>query len=147
MYRWFWKCGILIFFCRQITLWVISRDILRGPRLFWPLNCPKMAHKLIFLKTKNNIPNFQDHRYIGNFMSHYDQLPTIFNLLHLHIILSLYVYQLRRHRHWVLIVDRFLFSQIFLGVQVHCAGHKVGGIHFKYCIRTLCPAHEKNAGD
>ncbi len=39
MYRWFWKCGRLFFGCGQITLRAISRDILRGPRIFWPLNC------------------------------------------------------------------------------------------------------------
>jgi hypothetical protein len=66
-----WKCGKL-FFCGQFDLWAISRDILRGPRLFWPLNCPErskgqfrgqkswgplkisreMAHKLICPNTK-----------------------------------------------------------------------------------------------
>ncbi len=72
MHRWFWKCGRLFFFYGQITLWAILRDILREPRLFWPLNCPersegqfwgqksrgplkisrKMAHKVICPKTK-----------------------------------------------------------------------------------------------
>ncbi len=42
MYRWFWKFGRLFFVFRQITLWAISRDILRGPWLFWPLNCPSL---------------------------------------------------------------------------------------------------------
>ncbi len=41
MYRW-WKCGRL-FFCGHITSWAISRDILRGPRLFWSLNCPERS--------------------------------------------------------------------------------------------------------
>ncbi len=30
------KMREIIFFCGQITLWAMSRDILRGPRLFWP---------------------------------------------------------------------------------------------------------------
>ncbi len=30
------KMWEIIFFCRQITLRAVSRDILRGPRLFWP---------------------------------------------------------------------------------------------------------------
>ncbi len=33
----FKKLRDIIFFCGTITLWAISRDILRGPRLFWPL--------------------------------------------------------------------------------------------------------------
>ncbi len=37
------KMRKIIFFCGQITLWAISRNILRGPRLFWPLNCPSRA--------------------------------------------------------------------------------------------------------
>jgi hypothetical protein len=93
VYCWFWKWGIL-FFCGKITLWAIWRDTLRGPRLFWPLNCPErsegqfsgqqnqgslkisqeMAHKLVCLKTKNNIQNFQNQPYMGKFMSHCDQL-------------------------------------------------------------------------
>ncbi len=32
----FKKLRDIIFFCGTITLWAISRDILRGPRLFWP---------------------------------------------------------------------------------------------------------------
>ncbi len=44
MYRWFWKCGRL-FFCGQITLGAISSNILRWPRLFWPLNCPELSEK------------------------------------------------------------------------------------------------------
>ncbi len=39
MYRWFWKFGIIFFVYGQISLWAISRDILRGPRLFWHRNC------------------------------------------------------------------------------------------------------------
>ncbi len=63
----FKKLWHLIFFCGTITLWAISRDILRGPRLFWPLNCPErrgqkslgplkmsleMAHKVIVPQKK-----------------------------------------------------------------------------------------------
>jgi hypothetical protein len=33
----FKKLRDITFFCGTITLWAISRDILRGPRLFWPL--------------------------------------------------------------------------------------------------------------
>jgi hypothetical protein len=36
----------------------------------------KSAHKLIFPKTKKNIPDFPNHWYISIFMSHCDQLPT-----------------------------------------------------------------------
>ena len=38
----FKKLWDIIFFGGTITLWAISRDILRGPRLFWPLNCPSL---------------------------------------------------------------------------------------------------------
>ena len=31
-----------------ITFWAISRDILRGPRLFWPLNCPSLRSGQFF---------------------------------------------------------------------------------------------------
>ncbi len=50
----FKKLRDIIFFCGTITLWAISRDILRGPRLFWP--------------QKNCIPKFLKQWYIGNFM-------------------------------------------------------------------------------
>jgi hypothetical protein len=133
MYCWFWKCGILIFY-GKITLWAIWRDTLRGPRLFWPLNCPErsegqfsvqksqgslkisqeMAHKLICPKTKNNIQNFQNQPYIGKFMSHCDQLPTILNLLHLHIKLSLYVYQLSWHGTEFWLLTDLYFRRFFL---------------------------------
>ncbi len=55
----FKKLRDIIFFCGTITLWAISRDILRGPRLFWPLKfrgqksrgplkmSREMAHKVI----------------------------------------------------------------------------------------------------
>ncbi len=33
----FKKMRDIIFFCGTITFWAVSRDILRGPRLFWPL--------------------------------------------------------------------------------------------------------------
>ncbi len=61
----FMKLWDIIFFCGTITLWAISRDILRGPRLFWPLNCfqgskslgplkmsLEMAHKVIVPQKK-----------------------------------------------------------------------------------------------
>ncbi len=35
--RLFKKLRDIIFFCGTITWWAISRDILRGPRIFWPL--------------------------------------------------------------------------------------------------------------
>jgi hypothetical protein len=37
----FKKLWDIIFFCGTITLWAISRDILRGPRLFWPKGSKK----------------------------------------------------------------------------------------------------------
>ena len=60
----FKKLWDLIFFCGTITLWAISRDILRGPRLFWPLKfrgqksrgplkmSREMAHKVIVPQKK-----------------------------------------------------------------------------------------------
>jgi hypothetical protein len=94
-------------------------------------------------KTKNNLPNFQNQWYIGNFMSHCDQVPTTLNLLHLHIKLSPYVSTVELA--WTL---SFNCWQIHIFADFSgSAGHKVGGIHFMYHKRTLCPAHEKNAGD
>ena len=46
------------FFFGTITLWAISRDILRGPRLFWPLNCPERSNK------KNYVPQRYINRYL-----------------------------------------------------------------------------------
>jgi len=86
------------FFCRQINSWVISSDILWGLRLFGLLNCSEcseghfrdqksrgplkitweMAHKLICLKRKNQLSNFHNQWYSGNFMSHSNQVPTIY---------------------------------------------------------------------
>jgi len=43
------------FFCGTITLWAISRDILRGPRLFWPLNYP-LLHSGQFKGSKKSWP-------------------------------------------------------------------------------------------
>ncbi len=66
------------FFCGTITLWAISRDILRGPRLFWPLNCPEckslaplkisleIDHKVI-VPQKNYVPLFLKQRYINSY--------------------------------------------------------------------------------
>jgi hypothetical protein len=51
--------------------------------------------------------------------------------------------QLSWQGHLVLIVDRFLLSQIFWGDWDHCA---VAGNHFIYRISTLRHASEKNAG-
>jgi hypothetical protein len=50
----FKKLRDIIFFCGTITLWAISRDILRGPRLFWgPLKMSReMAHKVIVPQKK-----------------------------------------------------------------------------------------------
>ncbi len=46
-----------IFFCRTITLWAISRDILRGPRLFWPIKLSRAPEKWLikFLSPKIKI--------------------------------------------------------------------------------------------
>ncbi len=55
----FKKLWDLIFFCGTITLWGISRDILRGPRLFWPLKMSlKLAHKVIVPQKKIMSRNF-----------------------------------------------------------------------------------------
>jgi hypothetical protein len=40
----------------------------------------EMAHKVVCPKTKNNIPNFQNQRYIVNFMSHCDNCPLTINV-------------------------------------------------------------------
>jgi hypothetical protein len=42
MHRWFWKSGRLLFRGQNIHL-CMSRDFSRGPRLFWPLNCPERS--------------------------------------------------------------------------------------------------------
>ncbi len=103
MYRWFWKCA-RFFFLRANYFMAISRDILRGQKSRGPLKISReMAHKVICPKTKNYLPNFQNQLYIGNFMSHCDQVPTTLNLKHLlvcedffflylHTKLSLYMY-------------------------------------------------------
>jgi hypothetical protein len=58
-----------------------------------------MAHKLILPNNKKHYPKFAAVRYIGigNFISHCDKLLTVLNIVHLHIKVSLYVYQLSRH--------------------------------------------------
>jgi hypothetical protein len=79
--------GDYFFVFGQITLWAIFRDILRGPRLFWPSKlCARdnlegqkslgplkislgMAHKVICPQKKNNIPHFQNQRYINSYSS------------------------------------------------------------------------------
>ncbi len=70
MYHLFWKCGINFF----------ADKFLDGPfqGIFWggPLKISREnAHKLICPVTKNNLPNFQNQQYIGNFMSICDQSP------------------------------------------------------------------------
>ena len=86
MYRWFWKFGRLFFVFGQITLWAIFGDILRGPRLFWPLNYPslrlgqfrgqkglgplkkslELSHYEFCPLKKNNLPHFPNQRYINS---------------------------------------------------------------------------------
>jgi hypothetical protein len=70
------KMQEIVFFCGQITLWDISRDILRGQDFFdlyivqsrGPLKMSQeMSHKPICPKTKNNSPSFPNQQYIGNF--------------------------------------------------------------------------------
>ncbi len=41
----FKKLRDIIFFCGTITLWAISRVILRGPRLFWPLKLSRAQRR------------------------------------------------------------------------------------------------------
>jgi hypothetical protein len=104
MYRGFWKFEKLFFvFGGQISLWAISRDILRGPQLFDPLKISlEMAHKVICPPKKNNIPHFQNQRYI-NFL--YDtwiwiQGQTI-----------LFIQQFHDHARWeTQMSDLFIFS-------------------------------------
>ncbi len=66
----FKKLRNIIFFCGTITLWAISRDILKGPRLFWPLKfrgqksrsplkmSREMAHKVIVPQKKIRSQSF-----------------------------------------------------------------------------------------
>ena len=66
----FKKLRDIIFFCGTITFWAISRDILRGPRLFWPLKfrgqksrgplkmSREMAHKVIVPQKKIRSQSF-----------------------------------------------------------------------------------------
>jgi hypothetical protein len=58
----------IIFFCGQIILLAITRDVLRAQKSRGPLKISReVSSKVIFQKQK--IPNFQNQRYIGNFMS------------------------------------------------------------------------------
>jgi len=92
MFCWFWKCGRLLF-CGKISLWAISRDILRGSKSWCPLKISlEMTHKVICPKTKKVSKIFKISGTLGIFMSHCDQVPTTLNLLHLHIKLSPYIY-------------------------------------------------------
>jgi hypothetical protein len=58
------------FFSGQNTLWAISRDILKGPILFWPLSCPECSEgqfrgiykRQTFICPPANVTNsFQDY--------------------------------------------------------------------------------------
>jgi hypothetical protein len=69
------NCGTKFFFGGTITLWAISRDILRGPRLFWPLKLSRaqsleMAHKVIVPPKKNYIPQFLKQRDINSYKAY-----------------------------------------------------------------------------
>ncbi len=43
-----------------------------------PQNIPRNGPEVIFPKTKNNLPNFQNQRYVGNFVYDCDQVPAQF---------------------------------------------------------------------
>ncbi len=43
-------------------------------------------------------------------------------------------------------VDRFLFSQIFLGVRYHCAGYKVEGISLYALLTHFMPRSREKCG-
>ncbi len=84
----FKKIWDIIFFFGTITFWAISRDILRGPRLFWPLKCPSLrsgqfkgskkswppqnvletAQKVIVPQKKNYVPHFLKQRDINSYL-------------------------------------------------------------------------------
>jgi hypothetical protein len=91
-----------------------------------------MVHKVIFPKIKKNLQNFQNQRYIGNFMSNFDQMPTKTTNVPLGIEWRECCYGLG----WAgkgtefLIVDSFSLSADFSGSTVH----KVGGSYFMYRI-------------
>ncbi len=56
------------FFFGTITFWAISRDILRGPRLFWPLKMSlEMAQKVVVPQKKNYVPQFLKQRDINSY--------------------------------------------------------------------------------
>ncbi len=61
----FKKLRDIIFLGGTITLRAISRDILRGPRLFWPLNCPSKWLIKLLSRKKNYDPQFLKKRYIN----------------------------------------------------------------------------------
>jgi hypothetical protein len=63
---------------------------------------------------QKNLPNFQNLRYIGNFMSHCDQVPTTLNLKHLlvcedflflHLLTKLSPYMYTAELAWTLSFD------------------------------------------
>jgi len=92
IYRKFGKFERLFFVFGQISAWNISRDILRGPQLFWSLNCVslrsgnlgvkkvlvpikislEMSHKVICPQKKNNHPHFQNQRYNNSYYRRWD---------------------------------------------------------------------------
>jgi len=158
MYHWFWKCGRL-FFYGQITLWDISRDILRGPRLSWPLNCPErsegqfrgqksrgplkmsreMSHKLICPKPKiisQMFKNFGKLVSLCPIATRYPKkvlVPSKYLLKWPYKIIKCEPYA----RHKVILCHAF-FSRIFLCGTL---------CYFMSRIRTLCLAHQIDAGD
>ncbi len=83
----------------------------------------EMAHKLICPKTKI--------------------ISQIFKISSTLVILCIYD-TAELARTLSLIVDRFLFSQIFLGVRDHCAGDKVErkSLYAPFTPFTVCPALE-----
>ncbi len=107
------KMREIILFLMANYLWGISRDILRGPSPFWPLNYPERSGTLVILCAI---------------------ATTILNLLHLHIKLSRYVYTAELAQ--TLSFDCWQIS-IFADFS-GSAGHKVGGNHFMYRTREKC---------
>ena len=89
-------CRCTWFFC-DYYFWAISRDFLRGPQLFWTLNCPLLrsgqfkgskkslppqkvpwnSSKIIVPPKNHYVPHFLKQRDIGNFMSFCNHLSSI----------------------------------------------------------------------
>jgi hypothetical protein len=117
------------------------KGFFEGAKTFLPLNCPllrsgqlrlwkswgslkisrEIAHKLICPKTKNNIPNFQNQQFIGNFMSpaHNFKSPRSSHLTFTVCLLTELAYTLSFDC-WQI----YIFAD-FLGEWDHCMGHKV----------------------